>query len=140
VNFLVNTYVVMNTLSRIVPPIEKIKDKESVIVVSNKKPPCVYVTRALNLIQKSVMVPSGEKRTADRQFQLELTGCGAAINRCEQICRYIKQQLLTKYKHFIKGVSSTKSKMSDIHVFDYSRPEDDTEENAFDLIPAERIE
>ena len=129
----------MRECTRLVPPVDLIKKKESVVIVSNRKPPCVYVRRVLSILEKTILIPTEGKKNEVRRTELELTGCGAAVNRCEQITRYVKQQLLSKYKHFVKHVVVSKSRTNDICVTDYSNPSCNDEENAFDLERKERI-
>lgn len=47
-------------------------------------------------------------RSSGSTFEIVVTGAGAAISRCEQVSRYVAQELKTKYKHLIKSVTKQK--------------------------------
>ena len=77
---------------------------------------------------------------SESKCEIEVTGCGAAIERCKQVVRYIKQQLRSKYQNFIREFQSTEAITADVTVVDYLNDSGThDEENAFDLVPNERV-
>jgi hypothetical protein len=63
--------------------------------------------------------------------EVELTGIGASIPRCEQVARYAMQQLRTTYKHLVKQVEKRKSR-SQVNLNDCALP--DMIEDEFEAI------
>jgi hypothetical protein len=81
------------------PPLELIKGSDSIVVVSSKRPVCVYFNKIIDIASSRVF--SAAKGSV---VEVKLTGAGGAISRCEQVARYTVQALKSKYKHLVTSV------------------------------------
>ena len=88
---------------RLVPPRDLLTTSDSIVVVSNRRPVCVYFERVMEVASKKIF-----GHASGTSFDIVITGAGAAISRCEQISRYLVQELKTKYKHLLKSVTKQK--------------------------------
>jgi hypothetical protein len=113
-----------------------VKCKDSTVIVSKNKPVVVYFNRAVKLLEKQILVQENES-----PIRIELAACGGAIPRCQQLARYVTQLLNDKYRHLVVNVSkSTATKKASVSVTDSVHSGAKfTEENAFDIISAERL-
>lgn len=93
--------VVLRTQS-LVPPKELIKSQDLAIVVSSKRPVCVYYDKAIDLAsQRIISAPTGSI------VDLKITGAGGAIARCEQVARYTIQTIKDRFRHMIQSIDKT---------------------------------
>ena len=115
------------------PPIELVRDKQSVIIVSSRKPVAVYFSRAMSLVENQIL--PDKKSKASSVMRLEFVACGGAISRCQQVSRYVTQALVDKYRHICSNVSKSVSLSKGTVVVNDSVHihADGEEENAFDV-------
>ena len=115
------------------PPVELVRDKQSVIIVSSRKPVAVYFSRAMSLVEKQILPDKKSKVTG--AMRIEFVACGGAISRCQQVARYVIQALNEKYRHIFSNVSKSVSFNKGIVVVNDAVhvPADGEEENAFDV-------
>ena len=95
----------MQTLrtSTLAPPTSMVKETASVVIVSMKRPLCVYFDRLMELLSAKILAPLPPGIDYP-PIEVEVVGAGAAIPRCNQVARYAVQELNKKYKHLIKSV------------------------------------
>lgn len=108
------------------PPKDLVNSYDSVVIVSCKRPVCVYFDRFMELLKQKIF-----KSNPGSTVEVELTGIGASIPRCEQVARYAMQQLRTTYKHLVKQVEKRKSR-SQVNLNDCALP--DMIEDEFEAI------
>ena len=105
--------------STLSPPSELIQRKECVVIVSVKRPVIVYFEKAMELVSEKILTPLPPGISIP-PVSIEIVGTGSAIQRCEQVSRYVVQEINSKFKHMIKSVEKRKSKsvieISDLHV------------------------
>jgi hypothetical protein len=105
--------------STLSPPSELIQRKECVVIVSVKRPVIVYFEKAMEMVAEKILTPLPPGISIP-PVSIEIVGTGAAIQRCEQVSRYVVQEINSKFKHMIKSVEKRKSKsvieISDLHV------------------------
>ena len=103
------------------PPTELIEKDDSVVVVSSKRPVIVYFNKAMELVSGKILSPLPPGNSIP-PLSIEFVGTGRAIPRCEQVSRYVVQEINKKYKHMIRSVEKRKTKstieVSDTHVAD----------------------
>ncbi len=108
------------------PPKDLVNSYDSVVIVSCKRPVFVYFDRFMELLKQKIF-----KSNPGSTVEVELTGIGASIPRCEQAARYAMQQLRTTYKHLVKQVEKRKSR-SQVNLNDCAVP--DMIEDEFEAI------
>jgi len=117
------------------PPVDLVRAKDTIVIVSCRKPVTVFFSRAMSLVDEQVI--SYAKSQKNRTLRVELVACGGAIGRCRQIARYTAQALNDKYRHIVSKVEkSTTINKAAVVVENPSYPTVDSqeeEENAFDV-------
>lgn len=91
------------TPSHISPPFELVNQPESVVIVSMKRPLCVYFDRVMDIVSKGVVSRISSTGKKD-PLVVTITGCGGSIPRCKQIARYAVRTIQQKFKHQVKSV------------------------------------
>ena len=81
------------------PPPKHLVNDESVVIVSTKRPICVYFNRILDLVSSNIL----SKR--NKIFQIVIIGSGGAIGRCQQISRYVLREIDSRYKSIVKSTT-----------------------------------
>jgi hypothetical protein len=98
----------------LVPPRDLIRGSDSIIVVSSKRPVCVYFDKAMDEANSRMF-----SAVRGSVVEINFAAAGGAISRCEQVARYTVQSLRTKYKHVVtnveKLVSRGETETSDIN-------------------------
>lgn len=115
----------------ITPPRSLVEAKEATIIVSKKRPVVVYFEKAMELVTSKILAPLPPGKTYP-DIEIRLVGAGGAIPRCQQVARYVVQEVRKKFKHLIKTVEkrleATKNAVS---VIDISLPADTPMEDAY---------
>ena len=115
------------------PPIELVRDKETVVIVSSRKPIAVYFSRAILLVEKQILFDTKSSKT--NGLRIEFVACGGAISRCQQVARYVMQALLGKYRYLVTNLekSQTLNKAAVLVNDAVHSAVQEEEENAFDI-------
>jgi hypothetical protein len=111
---------------KLIPPMDLVSQSESVVIVSSKRPVCIYFERVQEILTERLFSMS-----PGSSFQLKLTGAGGAISRCEQLSRYTMQSLKSKFQHIVKNTSKT-SELGETSTTDLNIPTD--EKGELDLL------
>jgi len=126
----------MTQLGPLPPPVDLVKAKDTIVIVSSRKPVTVFFSRAMSLVDEQMI--SYTKTKKNKILRIELVACGGAIGRCRQIARYTTQALNDKYRHIVSKVEkSTTIKKAAVVVenplFTTAADGGEEEENAFDV-------
>ena len=101
----------------LIPPKGLIQHEDSVIVVSAKRPVCIYFDKAMALASKRIIQAS-----TGSVVEVKITGAGGAISRCEQVVRYTIQTIQDKFRHMIRSVEKVVSSVGETEVTDLVIP------------------
>ena len=130
---------IMSCRPKATPPLDFVKQKDTVVIISSRLPPVVYFNKAITLLEAQILAKPSPN---SKNVSIELVACGGAISRCKQVARYVVQELKGKYKHLVTNVtkSATLAKESVcVQRNTYSDSNQVDEENAFDIIPDDRL-
>lgn len=106
--------------SRLPPPRDLVNDTEQTVIVSMKRPLCIYFDRIMELAQKRILgaVAGGKSREV---IELRIVGCGGSISRCKQIGRYAQRAIKENFKHMISSVDrSTAVHAGQVEILEYN--------------------
>ncbi len=120
-------------LSSLSPPIDLVNQSETVVIVSMKRPLCVYFDRVMDLVSKGVVSSIVEVPNNRYPLEIRLGGCGGSISRCKQIARYSVRAIREKFKHQVKSVEK-RVDISGVDVLDFFVSESG-EEDVVDMSP-----
>lgn len=81
------------------PPVEYVRDSNSVVIVSMRRPLCVYFDRCMQIVSGRIL----DFQKSNQEVTITIVGAGAAISRCQQLARYVLREVRTKYKWLVKS-------------------------------------
>ena len=95
--------------SGLLPPPKSLVESDSTVIVSAQRPVVVYFKKAKGILFSKLLNPQADGGPV---VEIKLVGAGGAIPRCEQVARYLVQEVKSKCKALIKSVEKSVSKGS----------------------------
>lgn len=87
------------------PPPKSLVKSDTTVIVSTKRPVVVYFDRAKEVLYARLL-----DSRVEGPVEVFISGAGGAIPRCEQVARYLMQELQSKCKSIVRSAEKSVTK------------------------------